>query len=406
MPAAPLTRAECESLDAADPLAAFAAKFALPEGVLYLDGNSLGALPAVTAAHVAHVIEEEWGRGLITSWAGARWWERPQLLGDRLSPLLGAAPGQVVLGDSTSVDLFKVLVAALGLRPGRSVVISDSGNFPTDLYLLRSVAALVGAIEVRLIERDEQALAAALDDDVAAVLLTHVDYRSAEMLDMGKVTAAVHGAGALMIWDLCHSAGAVPLALDDCEVDLAVGCTYKYLNGGPGSPAFIYAAARHLPHLDQPLAGWGGHARPFDFEATFEPAEGIGRFNSGTPQILSLSALEASLAIFEQVDLPELWHKREALSGLLIALVAERCGERLALASPPEPARRGSHVAYRHPHARELQVALAARGVLGDFRPPDLLRLGLAPLYLSHCNVFDAVEILAEVLDEQGAVLG
>jgi len=354
-------------------------------------------MPANVAGHLRRLLYEEWGEGLIRSWQRAAWWEKPLALGERIAPLLGAAPGQVIVGDSTSVDLFKVLVAAARLRPGRRVVVSEAGNFPTDLYLLESALELTGG-ESRLVERDERAVAAALDEGVAALFLTHVDYRSAAMFDLKEMTALAHGAGALMIVDLCHSVGAVPLALDEAGVDFAVGCTYKYLNGGPGSPAFVYAAARHHEAVRQPLAGWGGHARPFDFEAAYEAAPGIARFSSGTPSVLALAALEAALGAFDGVSVEALREKSRLLSELVIGLVAARQLPGLSLASPRDFACRGSHLAYRHGAARALQEALAARGVVADFRPPDLLRLGLAPLYLRAVDCFDAVEVLAELL--------
>jgi kynureninase len=394
----PTSRSECLAFDAVDPFRATRERFDLPAGVIYLDGNSLGALPGSTIGHLRRVVHEQWGDGLITSWEGAGWWAKPVELGNRLAPLLGAAEGQVIVGDSTSVDLFKVLVAAARLRPGRSVIVSEAENFPTDLYLLESATELLGA-STRLVARDPATIAASLDDNVAAVLLTHVDYRSADLLDMAAITEAAQRAGALMIFDLCHSVGAMPLHLDDAQVDFAVGCTYKYLNGGPGSPAFIYAAERHHSALRQPLAGWGGHAHPFDFAATYEPAPGIARFGSGTPSILALAALEASLQLFESLDLAAVREKSRILSELVIGLVDAAAPAGLSLASPREFAHRGSHLAYRHEKARALQRALAAEGVLADFRPPDLLRLGIAPLYVRAVDCYDAVQVLLSLLD-------
>ncbi|GAA4847068.1 kynureninase [Kitasatospora terrestris] len=389
------TREECAALDAADPLAALREEFTLPAGVLYLDGNSLGALPRRTPARVARMIEEEWGNGLIRSWNDAGWYELPRRLGDRLSPLLGAAPGQVVVCDSTSVNLFKVLGAALRLRPGRSAVLAERAAFPTDLYITEGVTSLFDGARAELLGS-----AAELDDrlgpDTAAVVLSHVDYRTGELLDMAAVTARVHAAGALMIWDVCHTAGAVPLAFDACDVDFAVGCGYKYLNGGPGAPAFLYAAERHHADARQPLSGWFGHARPFAFEPGYEPVADIGRFLTGTPPLLGMAALDASLDVWEKVDPAEVRAKSLSLTSLFMDLV-EPLG--LDVVTPRETDLRGSQVALRHEDGYAVVQALIERGVIGDFRAPDLVRFGFTPLYLSHTDVFDAARHLAEVLE-------
>ncbi|MFC1433445.1 kynureninase [Streptacidiphilus sp. N1-3] len=384
--------AEVEALDAADPLRAFRDRFTLPEGVLYLDGNSLGALPAHTPERIARMVEQEWGRGLIRSWNEAGWYDLPRGLGDRIAPLVGAAAGQTVVCDSTSVNLFKVLTTALRLRPDRRVIVSELGSFPTDLYLTEGAGV---GYDRRLLDRDGDTLEQLLDQDVAVVLLSHVDYRTGRLQDMAAVTELVHRHGALMVWDLCHSVGALPVRLDACEVDFAVGCSYKYLNGGPGSPAFLYAAARHHDAASQPLTGWFGHADPFAFEPGYRPADGIGRFLTGTPPLLSLAGLQAALDLWDEVDLTALRAKSLALTSLFLRLT-----EPLGLPSltPQDPEQRGSQVSLRHPQAYAVMQALIERGVIGDFRAPDVLRFGFTPLYLSHAEVRDAAEALREVL--------
>ncbi|WP_127792255.1 kynureninase [Agromyces sp. LHK192] len=397
-----IDRATCEALDAADPLARFRDRFALPDGVVYLDGNSLGALPASTPAHVARVIAEEWGVGLIRSWNDAGWFDKPRALGDRIAPLIGAAPGEVVLGDSTSASLFQVAVAAARLRPGRRVIVSEAGNFPTDLYVLEAVQELLGEgapLERRLISDAGPTLDDVLDDDVAVVVLTQVDYRTGRMLDLADVTRRVHEAGALMVWDLCHSVGAVPVDLNAADADFAIGCTYKYLNGGPGSPSFIWAAERHHDAARPAITGWHGHARPFEFGIGYEPADGITRFRVGTPQLLALAGLESSLDLWDEVDLAELREKSLRLTELFISLVDARLARwNVEVVTPRTSARRGSQVALRAEHGYPVMQALIARGVIGDFRAPDLMRFGFAPLYVSHADVWDAVDVLEHVL--------
>jgi kynureninase len=390
------TRADCETRDAADPLASFRTEFVLPEGVIYLDGNSLGALPRRTSSRVREMIEDEWGQGLIRSWNSAGWYDLPRGLGDRLAPLIGAGPGEVVVCDSTSVNLFKALTAALRLRPERRIIVSDLDTFPTDLYVTEGVSGLFEGCERRLISSDlDDALDDVLDDQVAVVLLSHVDYRTGRLYDMATVTERVHRHGALMIWDLCHSAGALPVGLGDCDVDFAVGCTYKYLNGGPGSPAFVYAAPRHHASISQPLTGWFGHADPFTFELEYAPAPGVGRFLVGTPPLLSFAGLQASLEVWADVDLQALRAKSLALTDLFIRLTA---GLGLDLVTPREPGRRGSQVSFRHPHGYAVVQALIDRGVIGDFRTPDIMRFGFAPLYLTYCDIWDAAATLADLL--------
>jgi kynureninase len=393
-------RAAFQRLDAADPLRGFRDRFALPDGVIYLDGNSLGALPRATAARLAALVDAEWGRDLITSWNKHGWIDLPVRVGDKIARLIGAAPGEVVVADSTSVNLFKLLSAALELVPGRTVVLSDRGNFPTDLYIAQGlVAARGGGLALRVV--DETAVIDAIDANTAVVMLTHVNYRSGRRHDLAAVTAAARRAGALMLWDLAHSAGAMPIDLGAVGADLAVGCGYKYLNGGPGAPAFLYIARRHQPRIRPPLSGWMGHEAPFAFDLDYRPAAGIARNLCGTPPILSLAALEVGVDLMLEADLAELRAKSMALGERFAALVEARCPGTFELASPSDPAERGSQICFRHPHGYAIVQALIARGVIGDFRAPDILRFGFAPLYLRYVDVWDAVEQLADVMATQ-----
>lgn len=393
-----MAREDCAALDAADPLAGCRARFALPEGMVYLDGNSLGPLPRDTVARLEHVVREEWGRGLIRSWNAAGWIGLPQRVGDKIGRLVGAAEGQVVVADSTSVNLFKALAGALALRPERRTVVAELDAFPTDLYMAQGLSTLLGGTcELRLVEAAE--IEAALDADVAVVMLTHVDYRSGAVHDMAAVTRAVHEAGALMLWDLAHSAGAMPVDLDGTAADLAVGCGYKYLNGGPGAPAFIHVARHLQASFRQPLAGWMGHASPFAFDPRYEPAPDIRRALCGTPPVLAVAALEAGVDELLAVDMAQVRAKSVSLTGLFRRLVEERCGHLgIEPFGPADPAVCGSQVSLRHAHAYAVVQALIAAGVIGDFRMPDILRFGFAPLYLRHVDVWDAVEALRRVL--------
>ncbi len=392
-----LTRDHAVELDRQSPLAARRELFDLPDGVVYLCGNSLGALPRAVPERVAEVVRQEWGSGLIGSWNTAGWTSLSTRVARRLAPLLGVDADDLAIGDSTSVTLFKTLVAAARLRPDRSVIVVEPTTFPTDGYVAAGVARTLG-MEVRWCDPADPA--AALDEDVAVLALTHVDFRSGAMFDLAAVTAAAHEAGALMLWDLCHSAGAVPVDLTAVDADLAVGCTYKYLNGGPGSPAFVWVAPRHQDQLDQPITGWWGHTRPFDMSLQFEPAPGIARMTVGTPPVLALSALETALEVFDGVAMADLRAASLSLTDLLVGLVDERLPGRFEVVTPREHARRGSQVALRHPDAYGIVQALIARGVVGDFRSPDIVRLGVAPLYVTHADVYDAVEHLVEVLGE------
>jgi len=386
-------------MDAADPLAAFVGEFALPEGVVYLNGNSLGPAPRSALARVAQSAQEEWAKGLITSWNTAGWFALPYRLGDRLAGLIGAAPGEVVVTDGTGINLFRVVSAALALRPERRVVVMEGSNFPTNNYIVQGLIASLGkGHQIRFAEKD--ALDAAIDDDVAAVVLTQAHYKTAHVLDMAHVTARAHAHGALAIWDLCHSAGALPVDLNGCKADFAVGCTYKYLNGGPGSPAFLFVASRHQGAAAQPLTGWWGHGAPFAFDRDYRPAEGIGRMLTGTQPILSMVATEAGIDMIERAGTEAIRAKSLALGTLFQDLMAARLPDAgFVLGSPANPADRGGHIAYDHPSGYPIMKALIARGVIGDFRAPATMRFGFAPLHLRFVDVWDAVDRLAEIIE-------
>ena len=393
-----LSREACAALDATDPLAALREEFALPPGVVYLDGNSLGALPRATPARLAELIEREWGHDLVTSWNRHGWIDLPRRVGDKIARLIGAGPGEVVVTDSTSVNLFKLLAAALRLSPGRSVILSERENFPTDLYIAEGLIGLVGGQHrLRLVDGD--AVADAVDADTAVVMLTHVNYRSGAMHDLAAITAAARMKGALMLWDLAHSAGAVPVDLTAAGADFAVGCGYKYLNGGPGAPAFLWVAPRHQEGFRQPLSGWLGHAEPFAFAPDYRPAPGIGRYVCGTPPVLSLAALEAGVDLLLAAEPAGLREKSLRLTETFIAAVEQQApGLALSLLTPRLPERRGSQVSFRHAAAWPVMQALIARGVIGDFRAPDILRFGFAPLYTRFVDAWDAAAALADIL--------
>ena len=411
-------RARCQALDAQDPLAPLRARFDLPEGVIYLDGNSLGALPRRTAARLQQTITGEWGEGLIRSWNSAGWIALAGAIGNRIAALIGAAPGEVSTGDSTSVNLFKALSACAALQKadssGRTVLLSERSNFPTDLYIAESVAIAAG-LKLRLVDAADLALH--LNNEVALLMLTHVNYRSGRIHDMVELTRIAHAAGALTVWDLAHSAGAVPVDVHAANADLAVGCGYKYLNGGPGAPAFVWAHPRHTARMDreglrQPLSGWLGHAAPFEFAPTYRPATGIERFVCGTPPILAMRALECGLEVFGEAEafggMPALRDKSIALTALFIERVEASCaGLGLTLASPRVPAERGSQVSFAHAEGYPVMQALIERGVVGDFRAGQdggdghLLRFGFTPLYTRFVDAWDAATVLAEVLSRE-----
>lgn len=414
------TRDDCLALDRADPLAPLRALFEIPPGVIYLDGNSLGVLPKATPQRVARVVREEWGAGLIRSWNSAGWMDLPQRVGDKIAGLVGAAPGTLVAADSTSVNLFKVLSAALAIQradaPQRRVIVSERSNFPTDLYIAEALAREQGCT-LELLDTDAigTRLQPGAGHDVAVLMLTHVNYRTGRMHDMAALTAAAHGTGALAIWDLAHSAGAVPVDLTGAHADFAIGCGYKYLNGGPGAPAFVWVHPRHVDRFWQPLAGWIGHASPFEFTPGYRPAAGIARYLCGTPSVVQLAALECGvdtvLAAGPLGGMAALRAKSLALTRLFAELVERRCGGHgLDLVSPREDALRGSQVCLARADAAApadaasgsayaIVQALIARGVIGDFRAPDVLRFGFTPLYLGFADVWDAVEHLRQVME-------
>jgi kynureninase len=395
-----LTREAAAALDAEDELAFLREQFALPPGVVYLDGNSLGALPREAAARVREVVEREWGEGLIRSWNTNGWIDLPARVAALLAPLVGAAADEVAVADSTSVNLFKLLAGALRLRPGRHVILSEAENFPTDLYVAQGLQALLEGVALRVVPR--AGLARGLDEDVAVLMLTHVDFRTGEVHDMAEWTRAAHRVGALALWDLAHSAGALPVDLAGCEADLALGCGYKYLNGGPGAPAFAFVARVHQGGFETPLTGWMGHAEPFAFDPRYRPATGVARLLCGTPPILSLAALECGLHTISRGGVARLRRKSLALTDLFVRLVEQECpGCGLELASPREAERRGSQVALRHPEGYAIVQALIARGVIADFRTPDVLRFGFAPAYLRFTDVWDAVAALRAVLERR-----
>ncbi|HEY0807434.1 MAG TPA: kynureninase, partial [Pseudonocardiaceae bacterium] len=389
------TRADAEALDAADPLGAVRDRFTLPDGVIYLDGNSLGAMPKSTPDRLAHAIRHEWGERLIRSWNEADWWHASRRVAQGLAPLLGATPDELAVADSTSVNLFKLLAAGLRMRQGRSVLVAERYAFPTDVYIARSVAELFGA-QVRLIDEPDE-LPAVLDERVAVVCLSHVDFRTGAMWPAARTTALAHRAGALMLWDLCHATGAVDVDLRGWCADLAVGCGYKYLNGGPGAPSYMFVAAEHQPGLRTPLPGWHGHADPFAMSPEYRPATGIGQLANGTPPVLSLLALEDAVNALSGVSTADLRAKSVALTGLFIDLVTNRCSG-VEVVTPVDADRRGSQVSLRLGHAYALVRALIERGVIGDFRAPDIARFGFAPAYSRYVDVWDAVESIVELL--------
>ncbi|MBP2297371.1 kynureninase [Azospirillum picis] len=373
------------------------ARFRLPDGVIYLDGNSLGPLPAAAAERVGRTLEEEWGRQLIRGWNSAGWMTQPRSVGDRIARLVGAPAGSVVVGDTLSIKVYQALAAALAFNPGRKVILSDSGNFPTDLYMAEGLIATLGQGH-RLKVVEPEAVEGAIGDDVAVLMLTEVDYRTGRLHDMAALTARAHAAGALTVWDLAHSAGALPVDLLGSGADFAAGCTYKYLNGGPGAPAFIYVAPRHADTALPALSGWMGHEAPFAFDRSYRAGQGVERMRVGTPPVIALAALEAALDVWDGVDMAAVRRASIALCDLFITLVEAECPE-LELASPRDGACRGSQVSFRHPQGYAVMQALIDRGVIGDFRAPDVLRFGFAPLYIGADEVRAAVAVLRQVLD-------
>ncbi|MEP3048399.1 MAG: kynureninase [Roseibium sp.] len=374
--------------------------FQIPDDMIYLDGNSLGVLPKHVPARLQEVVTKEWGNSLIKSWNEHSWIDLPTRVGDRIGRLIGAPAGTVVACDSTSVNVFKVLSAALSLRPGRKVILSDNGNFPTDLYVAQGLKTLLdNGHELKIVAPEE--VEVAISDDVAVMMLTQVDYRTGRLHDMAGLTQVAHDNGALTIWDLAHSAGAIPVDLSGANADFAVGCGYKYLNGGPGAPAFLYVAREHQDRVTSPLTGWMGHEAPFAFDLDYRPVDGVSRMTVGTPAILSLSSLNAALDVFDDVDMADIRRKSVSLSELFISEVETNCPQ-LQLASPRDPAQRGSQVSFRFSEGYAVMQALIAQGVVGDFRAPDVMRFGFTPLYISHQDVIEAVAILASILKTEG----
>ena len=384
---------KAQALDAADPLAPLRDAFFIPEGMIYFDGNSLGAMPKAALGIVNEATQQEWATDLITSWNKAGWFELPTVYGDKLAPVIGASAGEVAICDSTSINLYKALFAGLSLRPDRHVILVENSSFPTDLYMVEGALAARTELEMRLVD----SLLDAIDESVAVVLVNHVDYRTGAVAEVEKITARAHETGAVVIWDLCHSAGVLPVGLNAAGADLAIGCTYKYLNGGPGAPAFVYCATRHLPHVSQPLSGWWGHARPFAFDTGYAADIGIRKFLCGTQPILSFRALEAGLNVISALDMAEVRAKSQSLTALFIELVEAKVPA-LTLVSPRDGGQRGSQVSFSHPDAYPIVQALIERGVVGDFRMPNVLRFGFSPLYLSHADVVRAVDILQNIM--------
>jgi kynureninase len=397
----PITRGDLEALDRADPLRAFRGRFVIPEGVIYLDGNSLGALPRATAERIREVVEDQWGRDLIRSWNVHGWIDLQQRIGAKIGRLIGAGEGETIVADSTSVNIFKMLAAALELSGERRVVVSETSNFPTDLYVAEGLLHHLGrGHTLRLAEPD--GIETAIADDVAVVMLTHVNYRTGRMYDLRRITERAHAHGAIMLWDLSHSAGAVPIDLSDANADLAVGCGYKYLNGGPGAPAYLYVARRHQSRISPVLSGWLGHESPFAFEPSYRPAHGIERFIVGAPPILGLTALETGVDLMLEAPMAAVRAKSVQLTEMFDALVTQEIGAgTFALVSPREPEMRGSQLCYAHESGWPIMRALIDRGVIGDFRAPDILRFGFTPLYVSYVDVWNAVATLREILAER-----
>ncbi len=379
--------------------AATKALFHLPDGVIYLDGNSLGPLPKAAPARLEQMLTDEWGEKLITGWNKAGWMAQPMQLGDRIGKMIGAEPGHVVMGDTLSIKVYQALASALELRPDRRVVLSDSGNFPTDLYMAEGLLrTLDKEYELRVVAPED--VAAAITDEVAAVMLTEVDYRTGRLHDMADLTRKAHAVGALTIWDLAHSAGALPVDLAGAGADFAVGCTYKYLNGGPGAPAFIYVAPRHADRARPALSGWLGHAAPFAFEPSYRSGAGIERMRVGTPPVMQMTALETAMDIWDMADMADVRETSIALCDTFIAEVEATCPD-LVLASPRDGAKRGSQVSFRFEHGYAAMQALIAQGVIGDFRAPDVMRFGFTPLYIDEADVREAARRLAHVMSER-----
>jgi kynureninase len=392
------TRADFEKLDREDQLAFFRQEFHIPQGVIYMDGNSLGAMPKAVLKRVGEVTERQWGDNLIKSWNTADWFNAPQRVGDKIAPIIGADKGEVVATDSTSINLFKAISATLRINSDRSVIVMEGSNFPTDNYIAQGLVEFLGRRhQIRFVEKD--GIMDAIEDNVAVVSLTDVHYKTGHRLDMHAITARAHQHGALTVWDLCHSAGAVPLDLNGANADFAVGCGYKYLNGGPGAPGFIFVAKRHQAHVEQPLTGWWSHSAPFDFIRDYEIGTGISRMLCGTQPILSLSALEVGVDIMARADIVKIREKSKKMGDLFLGAVEQKCADYgFGIASPRNADERGSQVSLTHKNGYAIMQALIERGVIGDFRAPEILRFGFTPLYLRYVDVWDAVDVLADIM--------
>lgn len=400
-----ITFEQCQQWDAEDELANLKSQFDLPQGVIYLDGNSLGAKPIKAMDCAQQVINQQWGTDLINSWNKAGWWDLPVRLGNKIGQLVGARENETVVTDTTSMNLFKVLATAIGIQqqhPTRKTIIAERDSFPTDLYMIEGFMALINqGYKLQLIDQPED-LPQYLDEQTAVVVLSHVNYRTGYLHDMAAVNQQVHAQGALIIWDLCHSIGAVPIDLNGSNSDFAIGCTYKYLNGGPGSPAMLWVHSRYQTEFNQPLSGWWGHAKPFAMDVSYTPADNVRRYLCGTQPIVSMSLVECGVDIFLQTDMQALRQKSLRLTDVLIQLLEQECaGYDLTLITPREHLHRGSHISVRHPHGYAIVQALIARGVIGDYREPEVIRLGVTPLYLSFCDIWQAVQHLKQVLVSQ-----
>ncbi len=400
-----ITFEQCQQWDAEDELANLKSQFDLPQGVIYLDGNSLGAKPIKSMDCAQQVINQQWGTDLINSWNKAGWWDLPVRLGNKIGQLVGARENETVVTDTTSMNLFKVLATAIGIQqqhPTRKTIIAERDSFPTDLYMIEGFMALINqGYKLQLIDQPED-LPQYLDEQTAVVVLSHVNYRTGYLHDMAAVNQAAHAQGALIIWDLCHSIGAVPIDLNGSNSDFAIGCTYKYLNGGPGSPAMLWVHSRYQTAFNQPLSGWWGHAKPFAMDVSYTPADNVRRYLCGTQPIVSMSLVECGVDIFLQTDMQALRQKSLRLTDVLIQLLEQECaGYDLTLITPREHLHRGSHISVRHPHGYAIVQALIARGVIGDYREPEVIRLGVTPLYLSFCDIWQAVQHLKQVLVSQ-----
>lgn len=400
-----ITFEQCQQWDAEDELANLKSQFDLPQGVIYLDGNSLGAKPIKAIDCAQQVINQQWGTDLINSWNKAGWWDLPVRLGNKIGQLVGARENETVVTDTTSMNLFKVLATAIGIQqqhPTRKTIIAERDSFPTDLYMIEGFMALINqGYKLQLIDQPED-LPQYLDEQTVVVVLSHVNYRTGYLHDMAAVNQAAHAQGALIIWDLCHSIGAVPIDLNGSNSDFAIGCTYKYLNGGPGSPAMLWVHSRYQTAFNQPLSGWWGHAKPFAMDVSYTPADNVRRYLCGTQPIVSMSLVECGVDIFLQTDMQALRQKSLRLTDVLIQLLEQECaGYDLTLITPREHLHRGSHISVRHPHGYAIVQALIARGVIGDYREPEVIRLGVTPLYLSFCDIWQAVQHLKQVLVSQ-----